>query len=76
MRLRPFEETAVEILFPAAAQTPSYSVPSITKNVDFRPDGLDEYAVQIDKVRKDAFEFQQLAERLGMNMVTLLFGRD
>jgi hypothetical protein len=70
---RPFEETAVEILFPAAAQTPSYFVPRITRNVDFHPHGLEEYAVRIDKVRKDAFEFQQLAERLGMNMVTLLF---
>ena len=96
---KPFAETAVEILFPVAAHTPSYFVPRISRNMCFRSDGfdgyeyhlrLDEYALRIDKVRKDAFEFQQLAERLGtrgdafefqqlagrlgIKMVTLLFG--
>jgi hypothetical protein len=41
--------------------------------VDLYLEGLAEYAVRIDKIRKDAFEFQQLAERL---VVTLLFGID
>jgi hypothetical protein len=75
-RPRPFEDTAVEILFPAAAQTPSYFEPRNTRKLSFCPERLREYAVRIDKIRKDAFQFQHLADRLRMNMVTLLFGID
>jgi hypothetical protein len=68
-RPRPFEETACEDLFPAAAKFPLYFEPKISKNVKYHPDGLDEYVVRLDKFREDMFQFKQLTERLGRTFV-------
>ena len=48
--IRPFEETPLEGLFPAAVELPSYFEPNISINVPYHPDGLDEYEVRIDKL--------------------------
>jgi len=72
-RPRPFEETSCEDLFPAAAEFPLYFEPKISKNVKYHPDGLDEYAVRLDKFREDTFQFKQLTERLGRTFVRFLF---
>jgi len=71
---REFEETAPEDLFSAAAELPSYFEPKINNGESWgAPDGLIEYAVRIDRLRKDISQFQQLAKRLGGSLVRSSF---
>ena len=73
LRPRPFEEAPLESLFPAAVELSSYFEPKISANLEYWPDGLDEYEVRIDRLREDMLQFQQLKGRLGRTLVRLFF---
>jgi hypothetical protein len=68
-----FEITAPEDLFAAAAELPSYFVPKINKDQQWIPDGLQEYAVRIDRLREDVSQYKQLTKRFGMALVRSFF---
>ncbi len=66
---RPFESTDVAELFATGVELCSYIEPRYSEGSSYTPDGLNEYAIRIDKLREDIFQLEQLAHRLGATLV-------